>query len=226
MNSSRPADEPPAPRRVIRPEPAVAAGFPAPRPEAGEWELVLCGDLTDKQIDLSEKLVEVPRRSRGTIFFDSCGGNVYVGLALASLIRLRGLDPIGVVAGECSSAALLPFAACRRRFVTPHSTLLFHPMRWESEEHVKLEEAAEWARHFQYLEKDLDQLMSRLFELPVELIHQWTRPGRFLTGPEVAAAGIAHVLDLFGGDVWTQARALADRPKGASGASPATSRAT
>lgn len=212
MNSSRPADEPPAPRRVIRPEPAVSAGFRSLRRTDDDWELVLCGDLTDKQTDLTEKLVEVPRRSRGTIFIDSCGGNVYVGLALASLIRLRGLDAIGVVAGECSSAALLPFAACRRRFVTPHSTLLFHPMRWESEEHVKLEEAAEWARHFQYLERDLDALMSRLFEVPVETIHKWTRPGRFLTGPEIAEAGIAQVLDLFGGDVWTQVRALTEQP--------------
>ena len=52
----------------------------------------------------------------------------------ASIIRLRGLRVTGIVAGECSSAAILPFAACERRFVTPHSTLLFHPVRWASEE--------------------------------------------------------------------------------------------
>src|SRR5690606_32749544 len=97
--------------------------------------------------------------SRGTIYFDSCGGNVYVGLSLAALIRLRGLDPIAVVGGECSSAALLPFAACRRRYVLPESTLLFHPMRSQSEPDIALEEASEWARHFEHLEHDIDDLL-------------------------------------------------------------------
>jgi ATP-dependent protease ClpP protease subunit len=192
-----------SPARLIRSYPSAAA--PRRRGESErDWEIVLCGDLTDKQIDLTERLVGVPRRSAGTIFFDSCGGNVYVGLALASIIRLRGLNATAVVAGECSSASLLPFAACRRRFVTPHSTLLFHPMRWQSEEDVKLEEAAEWARHFMHLEKDLDALLSRMLEVPHETIQQWTRPGRFLTGPELAAAGVARVVDLFSGDVWSQ----------------------
>ena len=39
----------------------------------------------------------------------------------------EGLDPLAVVTGECSSAAILPFAACQRRCVTSHATLLFHP---------------------------------------------------------------------------------------------------
>ncbi|MEZ6065254.1 MAG: ATP-dependent Clp protease proteolytic subunit [Planctomycetaceae bacterium] len=188
--------------------PAASPQRRTPPAEPRDWELVICGDLTDKQIELSERIVEVPRRSRGIIYFDSCGGNVYVGLALASLIRLRGLDATAVVAGECSSAALLPFAACRRRFVTSHSTLLFHPMRWQSEEDVKLEEAAEWARHFQHLEDDLDQLLAKMFALPLEQVRQWTRPGRFLTGTELAAAGVAQEINLFDGDVWTQSRTL------------------
>ena len=48
-----------------------------------------------------------------------------------------------VVTGECSSAMLWPFAACERRLVTPYSVLLFHPMKWQSEEHVGLAEAAD-----------------------------------------------------------------------------------
>ncbi len=169
-----------------------------------EWEVVLSGDLIEKSGDLAEKLMSVPRRSRGVIWFDSGGGSVYVGLALASLIRLRGLDAAAVVAGECSSAALLPFAACPRRFVTPHSTLLFHPIRWQSDEHVRLEEAAEWARHFKHVETDLDALLARMFDFKLDRLNDWTRPGRFITGPEMAEAGLAKMVDLFGGDVWTQ----------------------
>ena len=73
-----------------------------------EWEIAIAGDLTDKQNELFEQLLEVPRRSRGTIYFDSCGGSAYVGISLSGLIRLRGLRARGVVLGECSSAALLP----------------------------------------------------------------------------------------------------------------------
>jgi ATP-dependent protease ClpP protease subunit len=168
------------------------------------WEISLAGDLTDKQSDLIERLIEVPSRSRGTIYFDSCGGSAYVGLSLAALIRLRGLEATGVVLGECSSAALLPFAACHRRFVTPISYLYFHPVRWSSEENVKLEEAAEWTRHFGVLEDEMDKLLSRLFQLPMETLVTWTRPGRFFSGMELAEAGIAKLVDLFSGDLRQQ----------------------
>ena len=168
------------------------------------WEIAIFGDLTEKQADLIGRLVEVPRNSRGTIFFDSCGGSAYVGLSLASLILLRGLKADGVVAGECSSAAILPFAACQRRFVTPHCTLLFHPVRWQSEENVRMEEASEWARHFKLMEQDLDALLAKLFNCPVEMLTSWTRPGRFVTGRELAETGLARLVDLFAGDVWSQ----------------------
>lgn len=168
------------------------------------WEIAVAGDLTDKQTDLLDLLLELPPRSRGTIYFDSCGGSAYVGISLAGLIRLRGLQATGVVLGECSSAALLPFAACTERFVTPHSYLFFHPVRWSSEENVKLEEAAEWTRHFRLLEDEMDNLLARMFDLPLDTLLNWTRPGRFLSGPEIAAAGLAKMVDLFSGDLRAQ----------------------
>lgn len=171
------------------------------------WELTLSGELGDKQADLTAQLVECPMRSRGTLWIDSCGGSVYAGLALASIIRLRGLSVTAVVAGECSSAALLPFGACCKRYVTPHSTLLFHPMRWQSEEDVRLEEATEWARHFKALEKDLDELLAQLLGVSQEQLSTWSRPGRHLTGTEVAGAGIAELVDLFSGPLSQQVAA-------------------
>lgn len=175
-----------------------------PQEPHNDWEIALSGDLTDKQHDLLEKLIDAPRKSRGTIFFDTGGGSAYVGLALASIIRLRGLRVTGIVAGECSSAAILPFAACERRFVTPHSTLLFHPVRWASEEDIRFEEAAEWARHFKIFENDLDELISKLMNFPIDKLTEWTRPGRFVTGPEMVEAGLAQMVNLFDGDVYSQ----------------------
>ncbi len=192
------------PRRAARTPSPIQSGPFNPQHSGQDWEIAINGDLTDKQNELIAALVEVPRRSRGTVWFDSGGGSVYVGLALCTIIRLRGLRVTGVVAGECSSAAILPFAACERRFVTPHSTLLFHPMRWQSAEDVRLEEATEWARHFKNLEGDLDQLLSKLFDFPEEKITAWSNPGRFISGQELVDAGLAKLVDMFAGDLWSQ----------------------
>ncbi len=164
------------------------------------WEVTITGDMGDRQADLLSRLVDVPLRSKGMIYFDSGGGSVYAGLALATLIRTRELRATAIVVGECSSAALLPFAACQKRFVTPFSTLLFHPMRWQSEEDVRLEEATEWARHFRQLEGDLDGLLAKLFPVDADLLQTWTRPGRFLSGAELAEQGLAEMFDPFSAD--------------------------
>jgi ATP-dependent Clp protease, protease subunit len=197
----------------IRPYPISAMANHSSREATHSWELTLFGDLGDKQSDLLARFVEVPRNSRGTLFFDTGGGSVYTGLALATLIRLRGLEIDGVVAGECSSAALLPFAACKRRFVTPHSTLLFHPIRWQSDDDVRYEEAAEWARHFALMEKDIDKLIAKLFNHAEEKLAEWTRPGRFVTGQELVDAGLAEMVDLFEGDVWSQIEKIKQKEK-------------
>ena len=190
-------------RRVGRISPGPIPGKMSARPEPA-WEISVAGDLTEKQPDFVNKLVELPRRSKGILYFDSGGGSVYVGLALAALIKLRALDITAVVVGECSSAALLPFAACTKRYVTSHSTALFHPMRWQTDDEIQLEEAAEWARHFKVLEEDLDELLIKLFGKAREQILAWTRPGRFVGGEELAEAGLAELIDLFSGDIWEQ----------------------
>ncbi|MGZ0168843.1 MAG: ClpP family protease [Planctomycetales bacterium] len=192
------------PQQATRTPSPIQSGPFNPPPSGQDWELAINGDLTDKQNELITSLVEVPRRSRGIVWFDSGGGSVYVGLALCSIIRLRGLRVTGVVAGECSSAAILPFAACERRFVTAQSTLLFHPMRWQSAEDVRLEEATEWARHFKNLERDLDKLLARLFDFPETKISEWTNPGQFISGQELVDAGLAKLIDMFDGDLWSQ----------------------
>ena len=128
---------------------------------------------------------------------------------MGTLIRLRGLRVTAVVIGECSSAALIPFAASQRRLVTPHSTLLFHPMRWQSDEDVRLEEATEWARHFKDLETRMDILLATMMNVSQEILQAWTRPGRFVTGSELAAAGIATLFDPFTEpDAWKKIRRM------------------
>jgi ATP-dependent Clp protease, protease subunit len=172
----------------------------------GPVEIALAGDLTDNQSDLCDKLLGVEPGGECILYFDSLGGSPYCGIALTSLIVLRGLRATAVVAGECSSAALWPFAACRRRLVTPFSVLLFHTMKWQSEENVGLIEAAEWARHFAQLERDMDQWLAGLFDVPSETITPWIDAGRYVTGPELAEAGLAELVELKTLDVFRPRR--------------------
>jgi ATP-dependent Clp protease, protease subunit len=166
------------------------------REAEGPLEISLVGDLTDNETELTDKLLGIEPGGECTLYIDSPGGSPYCAVSLMTLILLRGLRVTGIVTGECSSAALWPYAACTRRMVTPYSVLLFHPMKWQSEEHVGLAEAAEWARHFGHLEKEMDCLLAELFGLPSSEMEKWITPGRYVSGRELADAGLAELIDL------------------------------
>ena len=78
-------------------------------------EIAIVGDLTEHETELTDRLLDVPPGGRCTLYFDSPGGSPYCAMSLMTLIRLRGLHAVGVVTGECSSAALWPFAACQEQ---------------------------------------------------------------------------------------------------------------
>jgi len=159
-------------------------------------DIAVVGDITDREAEICDKLLAVPPGGECTMYFDSPGGSAYTAVSLLTLIVIRELRVTGIVTGECSSAALWPLAACCRRIVTPFSVLLFHPLKWQSEEHIGLSEAAEWARHFGKLEKDMDKLLAQYFGTEESRIAEWMTPGRYVTGTEMVAAGLAEMLDL------------------------------
>lgn len=177
----------------------TAAGAEPTGPEdqdQGPIEIALVGDLTENEADLTDRLLSVAPGGECTIYFDSPGGSPYCAMSLVTLMRLRDIRAQAVVTGECSSATLWPFAACTRRLVTPYSVFLFHPMKWQSEEHIGIKEAAEWSRHFAELERDMDVLLGQLFGRSEDLINQWIRTHRYVTGKEMAAAGLAELIPL------------------------------
>jgi hypothetical protein len=69
-------------------------------------------------------------------------------------------------------------------------------MRWQSEKRVSAPEALHWARHFEDMERDLDDLQARLFGAAEKQVREWTAGGCYVTGPQVAAAGLAELLEL------------------------------
>ena len=159
-------------------------------------EIPVIGDVDDWESDVVKALLEVPAGGECVFYIDSAGGSVFGALAALTLLRYRNVGATAVVLGECSSAAILLFAACRKRLVTPHSTLLFHRMRWQSDKRVAAGEAILWAQHFDELEKGIDDLQARLFGAAEEQVRAWTAQGHYVTGPQVVAAGLAELMDL------------------------------
>jgi ATP-dependent protease ClpP protease subunit len=159
-------------------------------------EIAVVGEVDDWEEDVVKALLERPAGGECVFYIDSAGGSVFGALAVLTLMRHRRLGGTAVVLGECSSAALLLFAACRRRWVTRYSTFLFHRMRWQSEKRINSREAVHWARHFDEMERDVDDLQVRLFGAAEEQVRAWTDEGRYVTGPELVAAGLAELLEL------------------------------
>ncbi len=166
------------------------------QPPGGVSEIAVVGEVDDREADVVKELLQVPAGGRCVFYIDSAGGSVFGALAALTLLRYRKISATAVVIGECSSAAILLFAACRQRLVTPHSTLLFHRMRWQSDKRVASGEALLWARHFDELEKGIDDLQARLFGAAEEQVRAWTASGQYVTGPQVVAAGLAELLEL------------------------------
>ena len=166
------------------------------KPRKKTPEIAVVGEVDDWEGDVIHGLLDVPRGGACVFYIDSAGGSVYGALAAITLMRYRELTATAVVLGECSSAALLLFAACGKRVVTPYSTFLFHRMRWQSEKRIDSAEAGLWSRHFETMERDIDTLQARLFGKSEEQVRAWTEKGQYITGPELVAAGLAEMLEM------------------------------
>ena len=159
-------------------------------------EIALIGEVDDWENDVIKELLEARPKRECIFYLDSMGGSVYGALAVTTLIRQRQLECTGIVLGECSSASILIFAACKKRLVTRYSTLLFHRMRWQSDKRVEAMEASLWAKHFEGMEKDIDDLQARLFGTAEKQVREWTERGQYVTGLQVAEAGLAELFEV------------------------------
>src|SRR4051794_22568626 len=79
-------------------------------------EIAVVGEVDDWESEVVKALLEVAPGGECVFYIDSAGGSVFGALAVLTLLRQRRLSASAVVLGECSSAALLLFAACRKRW--------------------------------------------------------------------------------------------------------------
>ena len=174
------------PRRIAKPKQRMT-----------EHEVAVIGEIFEEgESEIIEALLGVPVGADVTVYIDSAGGSVYAAMAIATLIEIRRLRASAVVLSECSSSAIVIFAACKRRLVTPRSVFLFHRVRWRSEKDVRSEEAANWAEHFRWLEGEADRFQAERLGISVEECIRWTNDGRFVLGTEMVERKAAQWLEV------------------------------
>jgi ATP-dependent protease ClpP protease subunit len=168
------------------------------RPRRGPArEIAVIGELFEEaERDIVQAILETSAGSEVDLYIDSAGGSIYAALAVAALIRFRKLKARAIVLSECSSSAVLIFAACERRLVAPHSVFLFHRARWRSEKDVRTDEAASWAEHFLWLEREVDRYQAKLFGVDSTTLERWTQANRYVLGSELVSLGLAEIVEV------------------------------
>lgn len=156
--------------------------------------LYLIGGVEECERELIEKLIEA-RVEGGNIrlYINSGGGEISSALAIVG--AMRALDVTAVVLGECHSAALLPFAAAKKRLVMPWTTCLFHVAYEEDGKGDRtIEDAKQFVFNMEEAERQKNEILAELFGVKIELIDDWSEQGRYVTARELADAGLVEIL--------------------------------
>jgi ATP-dependent Clp protease, protease subunit len=151
--------------------------------------------------DLVEGLLALPSRRPCRIIINSGGGSVYASLAIATVMKMRQIQAEGIVLADCSSSALVVLSTCATRKIAPHASLLFHPMRWSSEDQARLSGAKSWAAEFDRIQRVYEDWLVTHLQLPRRTIRMWIREERYVLASELINLGVAEPLSLEGENV-------------------------
>lgn len=157
-------------------------------------EIALVDDLEKCEKEVIEALLAIPDGGACRIVINSGGGSVYAGLGIATLIQSKRLEATAVVLADCSSSAVLVFAACPIRQVAPHASLLFHPMQWSSEERSRLSGATGWAREFKRIDEVCADWICARLGLKPALYKKWVHREIYVTARQLVEMGIAEYI--------------------------------
>lgn len=157
--------------------------------------ITLLDDVEKCEKEVTEALLAIPDKKPVKIIINSGGGSVYASLGIATVIKMKQLQAEGIVLADCSSSALLVFAACQVRKVAPHSSFLFHPMKWSSEESSRLSGAESWANEFNRVSSITENWMVEHFPIERRLIRRWIKDERYVLASELIDLGIAEELE-------------------------------
>lgn len=153
-------------------------------------DAMLVGNVEDCEQDICNIILSLNEDSHLRLYINSVGGEVYSALSIAELMRLRDVRATAYVLGECHSAALIPFAACQTRFVSPSSSFLFHDMTVGADA-VSAKHIQRWSTHMHWINRQFLDTLSDMFCIPREQIDKWAGHERYLKSKDLVGAGIA-----------------------------------
>lgn len=158
--------------------------------------LTLLEDVEKCEKELVEGLLGIPVGKSCRLLINSGGGSVYAAMGVCTVIRMRRLKVEAVVLADCSSSALMIFAAAHKRLMAPHASCLFHPMRWSGDENCRLPAARSWTQEFGRMSDVMENFLVENLPLARRTLRQWVRDERYVLATELVEAGLAEMLDL------------------------------
>ena len=161
----------------------------------GPLEIAIVGDLTESEAELTDKLLAVEPGGECTLYFDSPGGSPYCAMSLTSLIHAPRLASHG----HCHRRMLLgrAVAVCRLQAAVGHA---LQRDAVSSDEMAK-RRACRPARSrrmgaaLRTVGNRHGSVSGDLFGQAKADIQQWITSHRYVSGPELAAAGLAEMID-------------------------------
>ena len=156
-------------------------------------DILLTGEIDERANKIVHALLKIPEDDEFTIYINSPGGSLMGAISIASTIQYRRLKGTVVVTGECSSAALLPFAACQDRFISPCSLFLWHQTQHEPSgmESTRL---LPWAERAKSHDIATNTMLAEMLDIPRELISDWEKQSRYFSAKEMTKAGLAELI--------------------------------
>jgi len=162
---------------------------------AGPPIVTILDDVEKCEKDVIESLLAIPDGRSVRVIINSGGGSVYASLAIATVIKMKQLRAEAVVLADCSSSALLIFAACETRRVAPHASFLFHPMKWSSEDAARLAGAVAWSSEFSRVNQISENWMIENLPINRRTLRKWVRDERYVEAIEIIELGLADELE-------------------------------
>jgi ATP-dependent protease ClpP protease subunit len=157
--------------------------------------VTLLDEIEKCEKEVVDSLTALPDKKTVRFLINSGGGSVYASLAIATVMKLKQLHGEAIVLADCSSSALLIFATCQTRKIAPHASLLFHRLRWSSEDQARLSGAKSWAAEFTRVAGVYEDWLVSHLGLPRRTIKTWIREERYVLADELIELGVAEPLE-------------------------------
>lgn len=158
-----------------------------------EGDMIYQNEFEYKLTDLYENLNEYSQNDKPAliIHINSMGGQSYAGEMLYNLIRKFPKPTIGVVEGECMSAATYVFMACDLRIFKPYVRFLIHQTNLEMGR-LKFKQLRRESHELQLSYQNRVEIYSKRSKMPIQVIKDYLRAEKFMSTNEALKYQVIH----------------------------------